>query len=377
MSARLQHLAATAFWFALAFASLPACASVRIKDIAHVQGDRQHTLVGYGIVTGLAGTGDSPGNKVTRQSLANLLAEFNVSVPTDALNSRNVAAVIVTAGLPTFARPGDAVDVTVTSIGDARSLVGGNLLIVPLQGPDRKVYALAQGALTVGGYKYDANGNVMQKNHPTAAVVPGGATVEGSPPRAAATQPDNQELSLGLRNADYTTAGRIADAINNSLGPDTAWPVDAQNVAVRIPVAYKGRPVELIRRIETLDVVPDQRARIVVNERTGTVIAGADIEISPVAMSFGDLKISVVTENAVSQPTLNGGFTPNVTSIPYSNTRVDVKEQGSTTLVTRRGGSVGDLIQALSRFKTNARDVVSILKALKAAGSLQAELIVQ
>ncbi len=352
-------------------------AAVRIKDIARVQGQRQHSIVGYGIVTGLAGTGDSPGNRATRQAISNLMAQFNVGVPVESVNSRNVAAVVVSASLPAFANAGDTVDVTVTSVGDARSLVGGNLLLSPLKGPDGQVYALAQGALTVGGYKYDANGNVMQKNHPTAAVVPGGATVEVPPPTAASVQQGTHEFSIALLESDYTTAGRVADAINAELGASTARPVDAQSVAVNVPVSYQGRLVDLVRRIEVLDVRPDQRARVVINERTGTVVAGAAVQIAPVAISYGDLKISVVSDNAVSQPLVIGGFAPGVSSVPYTNTRVDVREQSGAALVTKTGGTVADLVQALARLKTNTRDVVSILKALKAAGSLHAELIVQ
>ena len=352
-------------------------AAVRIKDIARVQGQRQHSIVGYGIVTGLAGTGDSPGNRATRQAISNLMAQFNVGVPVESVNSRNVAAVVVSASLPAFASAGDTVDVTVTSVGDARSLVGGNLLLSPLKGPDGQVYALAQGALTVGGYKYDANGNVMQKNHPTAAVVPGGATVEVPPPTAASVQQSTREFSIALLESDYTTAGRVADAINADLGASTARPLDAQSVAVNVPASYQGRLVDLVRRIEVLDVRPDQRARVVINERTGTVVAGATVQIAPVAISYGDLKISVVSDNAVSQPLVIGGFAPGVSSVPYTNTRVDVREQSGAALVTKSGGTVADLVQALARLKTNTRDVVSILKALKAAGSLHAELIVQ
>lgn len=350
---------------------------VRIKDIARIQGQRQHNIVGYGIVTGLAGTGDSASNRTTRQSIANMLAQFNLVVPPDSVASRNVAAVIVAASLPAFAKPGDTIDVTVTSLGDARSLVGGSLLLAPLKGPDGHVYALAQGALTVGGYQYDANGNLTQKNHPTAATVPGGATVELSPPAAANTAQGSSSFSISLFDADYTTAGRMADAINRELGPMTAVAVDAQGVEVKVPTAYQSRLVDLLRRIESLELLTDQRARVVVNERTGTVVSGATVRIEPVAISYGDLKISVSTESNVSQPYVTGGFNPGATSVPYSNTRVDVREQSGAALVTQAGGTVADLVQALAKLKTNTRDVVSILKALKSAGALHAELLVQ
>lgn len=354
-----------------------ATAAVRIKDIARVQGQRQHALVGYGLVTGLAGTGDAPGNRATRQSIANLLSQFNVGIPADAVSSRNVAAVMVSAYLPATARSGDVVDITVSSMGDARSLVGGALLVTPLKGPDGRVYALAQGPLTVGGYKYDANGNVVQKNHPTTATVPGGASIEAALPIRADTAEAGSVLSISLADADFTTAGRIAEAINRELGGNTAEAVDAQGVAVRVPAQYRGRLVDLVRRIEVLEVDPDQRARVVINERTGTVVAGADVRISPVAISYGDLKISVVSETAVSQPTLVARPSSGIVTLPYTNTRVDVQEPSGGSLVTQRGGTVADLVQALTKLKTNTRDIVSILKALKSAGSLHAELIVQ
>lgn len=376
----LSRLAAS-WLLALGFAALPfesvLASQVRIKDIARVQGQRQHIIVGYGIVTGLAGTGDSASNRATRQSIANMLAQFNLSVPADAVTSRNVAAVVVSASLPAFAKPGDSVDVTVTSLGDARSLVGGSLLLAPLKGPDGHVYALAQGSLTVGGYKYDANGNVTQKNHPTAATVPGGAIVELSPPLDEVGTQGVANFSISLFDADYTTASRMADAINHEMGPTVAKAVDAQGVVVNVPKAYQGRLVDLIRRVESLEVNTDQRARVVVNERTGTVVSGASVRIEPVAISYGDLKISVANETNVSQPIILGGVNPGVGSVPYTNTRVDVREQSGAALVTQSGGTVSDLVQALAKLKTNTRDVVSILKALKSAGALHAELVVQ
>lgn len=369
-------LLAAALLGALVAPSLQA-SQVRIKDVARVQGQRQHAIVGYGIVTGLAGTGDSASNRATRQSIANMLAQFDLTLPPEAVNSRNVAAVMVSAQVPAFARPGDTVDVVVTSVGDARSLVGGNLLLAPLKGPDGRVYALAQGTLTVGGYKYDANGNVVQKNHPTAATVPAGAVIEVSPPVSQSTDRQSEGFAIALLESDYTTAARMADAINQQFGGSVATPMDAQGVAINVPQAYRGRLVELIRKIEAIEINTDQRARVVVNERTGTVVAGASVRISPVAISYGELKISVTSETNVSQPVVYGGFNPGVSSVPYTNTRVDVREQGGGTLVTGQGGTVADLVQALARFKTNTRDMVSILKALKAAGALHAELVVQ
>lgn len=355
-------------------AAVPA-GGARIKDIARLQSTRQHALVGYGLVTGLAGTGDAPGNRATRQTLANLLAQFQLSLPPEAVSSRNVAVVSVSGSLPNFARPGDGIDVTVTSLGDAKSLVGGNLLLTPLKGPNGRAYVLAQGPLTVGGYRYEANGTVGQKNHPTVATVPGGGLVEVAPP--APELVEAREFSVSLLEPDYTNAARVAEAINGALGADCARALDPAAVTVLVPESYRGRFVELMRRIEALEITPDHRARVVVNERTGTVVAGAGVRIAPTAISYGDLRISIVTDNAVSQPQLLDDPGLLVRTERVSNSRIDLQEQGGATLTTQPGGTVADLVQALGHLRTSARDVVSVLKALKASGALHAELIVQ
>jgi flagellar P-ring protein precursor FlgI len=352
-----------------------AAEGVRLKDIARVQGMRQHALVGYGLVSGLAGTGDAATSRATRQSMANLLAQFNMTLPPEAIASRNVAIVMISANLSNYTRVGDTVDVTVTSVGDAKSLVGGNLVLAPLKGPDGKTYVLAQGPLTVGGYRYDANGSVGQKNHPTVATVPGGGLVEVASPAPALG--DASTFVVSLLEPDYTNASRVAEAINASLGGRYADARDPEAVAVRVPESFRGRFVDLMRRIEPLEIAPDFRARVVVNERTGTVVAGANVRISAAAISYGDLRISIVTDNAVSQPSLLVDPSRSVRTETYANSRIDLQEQGGATLVTQQGGSIADLVQALGRLRTSARDVVSILKALKASGALHAELVVQ
>lgn len=374
----LRHLIALVGLLAAVLAAGAASAATggaRIKDIARVQGMRQHALVGYGIVTGLAGTGDSPGSRATRQSLSNLLSQFNVTLPPEAIASRNVAVVTISANLPNYVRPGDAVDVTVTSVGDAKSLVGGNLVLAPLKGPNGKVYVLAQGPLTVGGYRYEANGTVGQKNHPTVATVPGGGLVEVAPP--APEMADANVFTVSLLEPDYTNAARVADAINAALAGGYAQARDPDSIVVRIPDAYRGRFVDLMRRIEPLEIAPDLRARVVVNERTGTVVSGSAVRIAPAAISYGDLRISIVSDNAVSQPILLREPTAAIRTQAFANSRIDLQEQGGATLVTQQGGSIADLVQALARLRTSARDVVSILKALKASGALHAELVVQ
>lgn len=371
----LALAASSVFGGLVAPATCWAQSGARIKDIARVQGNRTHALVGYGIVSGLAGTGDSANSRATRQTLANLLAQFNLTLPPEAINSRNVAIVLVSANLPNFVRQGDAIDVSVASLGDARSLSGGNLLLTPLRGPDNLTYVLAQGPLTVGGYRYEANGTRGEKNHPTVGTVPGGGLVEVAPPAPQFAQADTFDVSL--LEPDYTNASRIAEVINAALGVGTASARDPEAVTVRIPDSYRNRFVDLISAIETLQITPDFRARVVVNERTGTVVSGVNVRIAPAAISHGDLRITIVTENSVSQPTLLREPGESIRTEVVANSRIDLREEGGATLVTQPGGTIADLVEALGRLRIGGRDVVSVLKALKAAGALHAELVVQ
>jgi flagellar P-ring protein precursor FlgI len=275
--------------------------------------------------------------------------------------------------LPPFAREGDALDATVASTGDARSLVGGSLLLAPLKGPDGKVYALAQGPLSVGGYRYDANGNVVQKNHPTVGSVPGGAVVEVG---IESKQPAPSALTFVLAEADYTTANRVAAAINAQLGSRVARAVDASAIEFNVPEANRGELGAYVARVENVWVDPDRRAKVVINERTGTVVAGGDVRISKVAISHGDLKLSVVSETGVSQPVVVGRASPGVQTTVVTNSRMEVDERAGSGFVAA-STTVADLVQALTRLKTNTRDIISILRAVKAAGALHAELVVQ
>lgn len=347
---------------------------VRVKDLGKLQGWRENSLVGYGIVTGLAGTGDSPANRTTRQALSNVLAQFNLTVPPEQVQSRNVAVVTVNASLPVFAREGDALDVTVNSAGDARSLVGGTLLLAPLKAANGRVYALAQGPLSVGGYRYDANGNVIQKNHPAVGSVPGGAIVEVGMP----TQPlaPGQNLTFVLAEPDYTTASRVASAINAQLGAGVARARDASGIEIAVSDAQREQLVPFVSRIENVWVQPDRRAKVVINERTGTVVAGGDVSISRIAISHGDLKISISSETSVSQPNVIGHGGQGVRTATVTNARVDVNEQAGPGFLSS-GTTVADLVQSLARLKTNTRDIISILRAVKAAGAMHAELVVQ
>lgn len=350
--------------------------ALRVKDLGKVRGWRENALVGYGIVTGLAGTGDSAANRATRQTLANVLSQFNLTVSPDQIQSRNVAVVLVAASLPPFAQEGDTLDVTVTSAGDARSLLGGSLLLTSLKAANGRVYALAQGPLTVGGYRYDANGNVVQKNHPTVGSVPNGATVEAGV--HAEILRDDHMITFALGDPDYTTADRIAAAINAQLGEELAQARDASAVDVLVPEKQRDRLVRFVARVENVTVQPDRRARVVVNERTGTVVSGGDVRISPVAITHGDLRVSIAQENAASQPSgVAVGGRSDIRTAIVTNTRVEVREPGGTGYVEPGASTVADLVQSLARLKTTSRDVIAILQAIKAAGALHAELVIQ
>lgn len=349
--------------------------AVRVKDLGKLQGWRDNTLVGFGIVTGLAGSGDAPANRSTRQALANVLSRFNLAIGADQVQSRNVAGVMVTATLPTFGRVGDSIDVTVTSAGDARSLVGGTLLPTALQGPNGRIYALAQGTLSVGGYRYDANGNVVQKNHPTVGAIPGGATIEVGV--GAQMLSADSKVTFVLSEPDYTTASRVAMALNRQLGATLAVARDASGIEIQVPPESRDHLVEFMARIEAANVEPDRRARVVVNERSGVIVSGGDVRIARVAVSHGDLKISISTENVASQPVLVRQTGPGVRTAIVSNTDVRVDEGTDSTFVGARHATVADLVQALAKLKTSTRDIISILRAVKAAGALHAELLIQ
>ncbi len=347
---------------------------LRVKDLGKLKGWRDNALVGTGIVTGLAGTGDSPSNRATRQSLSNAMSQFNLTIAPEAIQSRNVAVVMVSAGLPTFAREGDTLDVTVSSTGDARSLVGGTLMLTSLKGANGRVYALAQGPLAVGGYRYDANGNVVQKNHPTTGSIPNGATVEVG--LTAQMLDPKRNVTFVLTEPDYTTANRVAEAINARLGSPLARARDASGIEIAVPAGQQDDLVGFFTRIENATVEPDRRAKVVINERTGTVVSGGDVRISKVAISHGDIKISVTTENTASQPYGVWNTGPGVRTEIVTNTQVNVDEQNDAGFVAG-ASTVADLVQSLARLKTSTRDIISILRAVKAAGALHAELVVQ
>jgi flagellar P-ring protein precursor FlgI len=345
---------------------------VRVKELGRFDGWRENAVVGYGIVTGLTGSGDSPRNPVARQTLANVLGRLGLNVDEAQVQSRNVAAVIVTASLPPTANTGDRIDVSVSSVGDARSLVGGTLLMTPMLGADQKTYALAQGQVLVGGHRFEADLVSRQKNYPASGAVPGGATIE-APVRAEVLGADGR-LTFLLRDPDFTTAVRVADTVNAAFGTPLAQVRGADAITIR---AGGGDVYRLIARLEGLTVQPDAVARVVVNERAGTVVAGGGARISSASVSQGDIRVTVTVDLDAAQPTLFGGYAPGVRSLVVANTRLDVEEPERD--VTARFGdtTVADLMEGLSRVRVDTRGKIAVLQALKAAGALHADIVVQ
>lgn len=351
----------------LAAGVTPALAyGTRIKDVAKLQGVRGNQLVGYGLVVGLAGTGDSNKSTFTIQSIASMLKNFGVVVSTAQLQPKNVAAVMVTAQLPPFMKPGDTIDITVSSMGDAKSIQGGTLLQTPLKAANGAVYAVGQGPLSIGGFSAGSGGSSQQKNHATAGTIPGGAIVERDVPTKFE---DSGNIVFALNRPDFTTANRISEVISRRFGPIAAAR-DAGTVTVGVPIEYAGNIVGFVAAVEELAVTPDNAAKVVVNERTGTVVIGGNVTIDTVAVAQGGLMVQVSKTTEVSQPPpFSGGST-----VVTSNTTVDVKEQQAPLIVLPAASSVSDLVSALNAVGAKPRDVISILQAIKAAGALHAEL---
>ena len=353
-------------------------AGVRIKELCRIADAHDNAIVGYGIVTGLAGTGDSVRSAQTLQSIRNLLRRFDVVVPEGQVRSRNSAAVMVTATLPAYTQRGGKLDVNVTSLGDARSLLGGTLVLTHLVGPDSNIYALAQGPLSVGGFKYDLFGNGVQKNPPTAANIPDGATVERT---VSTTLLDGAgQVWYVLHDPDFTTASRIADSLNEQFGQGRAKAVDAARISVSTSAVDQTDLVGFLTRVENTLVTPDHRARVVINERTGTVVSGGNVRISQVTISHGDLKVEIDTEFFVSQPLLIGrgaGASSDVRTQVVPSTTIEVTEQEPISLSLSGDSSVAELVAALNKVKATSRDIIIILQAIKRAGALHAELIIQ
>lgn len=345
-----------------------AWAGPRIKDIADFEGVRENQLVGYGLVVGLAGTGDSLRNSpFTRQSLASMLERLGVNASNGNLNTRNVAAVMVTANLPPFATQGSRIDVTVSALGDARSLAGGQLLVTPLMGADQQVYAVAQGPLAIGGFSASGqSGTSVTRGVPTAGRIASGALVEREVPFDIASQ---QELRLALRNPDFTTAHRISAAIN-AVAPGAARTANPGTIVLSRPADYAGDMVALVGAIENLEVEVDTPARIVIDESSGIVVMGENVKVSTVAIAQGNLTISIQEDPFVSQP---APFSRGETVVVPS-TGVSVEEEPGGLVMVPGGVPLRQLVNGLNALGVTPRDMISILQALKAAGAIQAEI---
>lgn len=358
----------------LSCSSAVSAGEVPLRALGRFDGWRENALVGYGLVTGLAGSGDSRGSAVTRQALRNVLSRLGTTVADADINSRNVAVVVVTATLPASANIGDRIDVTVSSVGDARSIAGGTLLMTALAGPDQQVYALAQGPLVVGGYQFDAQLNLAQRNHPTTGRIVLGASVER--PVDAKLLDTRGAISFLLAEPDFATARNIAAAVNLRFGPGAANVENADRVRIAPPADPKGL-AEFVAAVQDLAVEPGRQYRVVVNERTGTVVAGGDVTISPVVISQGDLRVTVATRNEGSQPAFFSGLAGDVGSLVISNTKLEVEEGRNDATVRFGSTTIGDLVQGLSSLRVDTRRIISILQALKSAGALHAEIVVQ
>jgi len=347
-------------------AALPSFApAARLKDLVSIEGVRENQLIGYGVVVGLAGTGDSQQTVFSYQSLTNVLARMGVAVSPTAIRVKNTAAVMVTATLPPFAQPGMRIDITVAAIADAANLQGGILVLTSLRGADGQVYAVAQGPVVTGGFVAGRGGATRALNHPTVGRAPNGASVE----RAAPSVAPKSVVKLQVQQADFTTSARIVEAINKKF--DAA--AHAENpglVTVAIPPDHSSRTTEFMAELENLTVEADRPARVVINERTGTIVMGKEVRIAPVAILHGTLNVEIQTSVAVSQPApLSQGATQVV-----PQTATAVKEEKARNVVLKQGATVEELVRALAAIGSTPRDVIAILQSLRSAGALEAEL---
>ena len=372
----MPPIAAVRFAAAIAVAAalaVPAGAdsTVRLRDVATLQGAAPVPLVGYGLVVGLNKTGDRRQTVFSAQTLANMLERFGVLVPGDEIKIENVAAVLVTAELPAFSRRGSRLDVTASSIGDARSLQGGTLLPTPLRGTDGAIYALAQGPLSLGGFGGGKGGNSVQVNHLTVGRVPAGGIIQAEV--ASPIVPAAETLLLTLGTPDFTNATRVADAINAELGPGAAHALDAASVQISVPATYRGAVPNLMARLEPLPVTMGGLARIVINERTGTVVVGNEVRLGRTAVAHGSLSVRISTKYQVSQP---NPFSPQAETVVVPDEKVDVTEAEAKLVTLEEGATLDAVVRALNALGATPRDIIAILQAMKAAGALTAELVI-
>lgn len=341
--------------------------AARVKDLASIEGVRDNMLVGYGLVVGLNGTGDRQQTVFSTQSLSNLLQKMGVNVSPTALRVNNVAAVMATAELPAFSRPGQRIDVIVSSIGDARSLQGGTLVLTSLKAATGEVFAVAQGPLSIGGFGAGNGGGSVQVNHPTVGRIPGGAMVEQAAPTV---QPSPEGFRLQLRTPDFATASRIQNSVLKAFPAAIVRAESAGSVLVKVPRAFERDPVSFIAQLHALDVESDRAAKVVLNERTGTVVIGSEVSIAPVAVLHGNLTVQIVNDFIVSQPPpLSGGET---TVVPQ--TTLQVEEEQAREVVLKETATVEELVRSLMAIGSTPRDIIAIMQSIAAAGALDAEL---
>jgi len=345
-------------------------AAVRVKDVASFQGAQPVPLVGYGLVIGLNKTGDRRQTVFSAQTLANMLERFGVAVPADQIKIENVAAVLVTAELPPFVRSGGRLDVTASSIGDARSLQGGTLIATPMRGPDGTIHALAQGALSIGGFGGGTGGNAVTVNHLTVGRVPGGALVQVG--QNAQIAP-SQEILLALRDPDFGNAHRLAETISAALGGASAKALDPSTVSVAVPAVYQQAIPDLMARLEDLPLSIDQPSRVVINERTGTVVIGGGVRLGPAAVAHGNLSVKISTRYNTSQPNPLS-YRGDTVTVPEE--KVEVAEGDAKLVNLGTGSTLDEVIRALNALGATPRDIIAILQALRAAGALQAEVVI-
>ncbi len=351
-----------------AFATASAGATSRIKDLANIEGVRQNQLIGYGLVVGLNGTGDTLNNiPFTKQSLTAMLERLGVNIRGQTLRTGNVAAVMVTANLPPFGTQGTRMDVTVSALGDSKSLMGGTLLVTPLLGADGNVYAVAQGSLAIGGFSAEGDAAKITRGVPTVGRISNGALIERE---IEFTLNRLNQLRLALRNPDFTTAKRIASAINDFIGQPTAEPLDPGTIGITIPQQYHGNVISLLTEIEQLQVEPDISAKIVIDERSGVVVIGRDVRVSMVAVAQGNLTVTVTETPQVSQPQ---AFARGRTTV-VPRTQIGVQEDGKKMFVVREGLSLQQVVDGLNAMGIGPRDLITILQAIKAAGAIQADI---
>lgn len=369
--------------------------AARLKDIASFKGIRNNQLIGYGLVVGLNGTGDSPNAEFTIRSISNMLERMGVHIPQERLSQirlKNVAAAIATATLPPFAKVGNKIDVHVSSLADATSLAGGTLLLTPLIGPDKQVYALAQGPIAIGGFAFSgASGSGVQKNHPTVGIITRGAVIERE---VGISLNGKKELYLTLYNPDFTTAEKVKESINRLLGLSYASCLDSGTIQIEVPYSYKHRVPQLISLLEQIEVAPDTVAKVIINERTGTIVLGEKVRISTVAIAHGNLNIQIKEKLSVSQPLPFSPpappgtpstvippregpgtvITPGGATVVTPESSVGVKEEKKGLVILSEGVDLGELVRALNALGVTPRDLITILQSIKAAGALQAEI---